>query len=63
LKYIFIDQLELPPRIYNYPKRSYIHILLELLYNSQEDLLKFEHFRVEDGKSLLDILKIQKYFA
>ena len=63
LKSIFIDQLELPPRIYNCLKRSNIHTLLELLNNSQEDLLKFEHFRVEDGKSILDILKIQKYFA
>nr|YP_009917525.1 RNA polymerase alpha subunit [Vigna mungo]QLM00844.1 RNA polymerase alpha subunit [Vigna mungo] len=63
LKSIFIDQLELPPRIYNCLKRSNIHTLLELLNNSQEDLLKIEHFRVEDGKSILDILKIQKYFT
>ena len=63
LKSIFIDQLELPPRIYNCLKRSNIHTLLELLNNSQEDLLKFEHFRVEDGKSILDILKIQNYFS
>jgi len=58
-----LDQLELPPRIYNCLKRSNIHTLLELLSHSQDDLMKFEHFRVEDGKSILDILKIQKYFA
>nr|YP_009766376.1 RNA polymerase alpha subunit [Goodia macrocarpa]QIS96828.1 RNA polymerase alpha subunit [Goodia macrocarpa] len=55
LKSIFIDQLELPPRIYNCLKRSNIHTLSELLNNSQEDLLKIEHFRVEDVKHILDI--------
>ena len=63
LQSIFIDQLKLPPKIYNYLKRSNIHTLLELLNNSQEDLLKIEHFRVEDTKSILDILKIEKHFA
>lgn len=63
LKSIFIDQLELPPRIYNCLKRSNIHTLLELLNNSQEDLLKIEHFRVEDVKYILDFLEIEKHFA
>uniref|UniRef100_UPI003002679F RNA polymerase alpha subunit n=1 Tax=Flemingia stricta TaxID=1712205 RepID=UPI003002679F len=63
LKSIFIDQLELPPRIYNCLKRSNIHTLLELLNNSQEDLLKMEHFRIEDVKYILDILEIEKHFA
>ena len=63
LKSIFIDQLELPPRIYNCLKRSNIHTLLELLNNSQEDLMKIEHFRVEDVKRILDILEIEKHFA
>nr|QVX29367.1 RNA polymerase alpha subunit [Diplotropis ferruginea] len=63
LKSIFIDQLELPPKIYNCLKRSNIHTLLELLNNSQEDLMKMEHFRVEDLKHILDILEIEKHFA
>nr|QGA86262.1 RNA polymerase alpha subunit [Dimorphandra macrostachya] len=63
LKSIFIDQLELPPRIYNCLKRSNIHTLLELLNNSQEDLMKMEHFRIEDVKRILDILEIEKRFA
>nr|YP_009974338.1 RNA polymerase alpha subunit [Uraria lagopodoides]YP_010033594.1 RNA polymerase alpha subunit [Christia vespertilionis]QNH95195.1 RNA polymerase alpha subunit [Uraria lagopodoides]QOW40632.1 RNA polymerase alpha subunit [Christia vespertilionis]WRW11340.1 RNA polymerase alpha subunit [Uraria crinita] len=63
LKSFFIDQLELPPRIYNCLKRSNIHTLLELLNNSQEDLMKIEHLRVEDVKYILDILEIEKHFA
>nr|YP_009768617.1 RNA polymerase alpha subunit [Macrolobium huberianum]QIS99235.1 RNA polymerase alpha subunit [Macrolobium huberianum] len=63
LKYIFIDQFELPPRIYNCLKRSNIHTLLDLLNKSQEDLMKMERFRIEDVKCLLDILKIEKHFA
>ena len=63
LKYIFIDQLEFTPRIYNCLKRSNIHTLLDLLNNSQEDLMKIEHFRIEDVKHILDILKIEKHFA
>nr|YP_009757097.1 RNA polymerase alpha subunit [Impatiens pritzelii]QIM15125.1 RNA polymerase alpha subunit [Impatiens pritzelii] len=57
LKYIFIDQLELPPRIYNCLKRSNIYTLLDLLNNTQEDLMKIEHFHIEDVKNILDILE------
>nr|YP_009435877.1 RNA polymerase alpha subunit [Monopsis flava]ATG25966.1 RNA polymerase alpha subunit [Monopsis flava] len=57
LKSIFIDQLELPPRVYNCFKRANIHTLLDLLNNSQEDLMKIEHFRIEDVKGILDILE------
>ncbi|RHN59741.1 putative DNA-directed RNA polymerase [Medicago truncatula] len=63
LKSIFIDQLELSPRIYNCLKKSNIHTLLELLNKSQEDLMKIEHFRVEDVKNILNILQIEKHFA
>nr|YP_009767531.1 RNA polymerase alpha subunit [Daniellia ogea]QIS98149.1 RNA polymerase alpha subunit [Daniellia ogea] len=63
LKFIFIDQFELPPRIYNYLKRSNIHTLLDLLNKSQEDLMKMECFHIEDVKCILDILKIEKHFA
>nr|YP_010694145.1 RNA polymerase alpha subunit [Impatiens huangyanensis]WCD66837.1 RNA polymerase alpha subunit [Impatiens huangyanensis]WMN05852.1 RNA polymerase alpha subunit [Impatiens huangyanensis] len=57
LKFIFIDQLELTPRIYNCLKRSNIYTLLDLLNNTQEDLMKIEHFYIEDVKNILDILE------
>nr|YP_009490029.1 RNA polymerase alpha subunit [Saxifraga stolonifera]AWH11471.1 RNA polymerase alpha subunit [Saxifraga stolonifera]QKV45958.1 RNA polymerase alpha subunit [Saxifraga stolonifera] len=57
LKYIFIDQSELPPKIYTCLKRSNIHTLLDLLNNSQEDLMKIENFRIEDVKEILGFLK------
>lgn len=63
LNSIFIDQLELPPRIYNCLKKSNIHTLVELLNKSQEDLMKIEHFRVEDVKNILNILQIEKDYA
>nr|AMC32269.1 RNA polymerase alpha subunit [Oenothera suffrutescens] len=62
LKSIFIDQLELPPRIYNSLKGSKIHTLSDLLNKSQEDLMKMKHFRIEDVKQILDILEIEKGF-
>ncbi|RWR97898.1 RNA polymerase alpha subunit chloroplast [Cinnamomum micranthum f. kanehirae] len=40
---------------------SNIHTLLDLLNNSQEDLMRIEHLRIEDVKQILDIL--QKHFA
>nr|YP_009566939.1 RpoA [Dysphania ambrosioides]QBB73459.1 RpoA [Dysphania ambrosioides] len=61
LKLIFIDQLELPPRIYNCLKKSNIHTLLDLLNCSQEDLIKTEHFRIEDVKQIFGIL--EKHFV
>ena len=61
LKSIFIDQSELSSRIYNCLKMSNIYTLLDLLNNSQEDLMKIEHFRSEDIKQILDIL--EKYFV
>nr|QWE49892.1 RNA polymerase alpha subunit [Grielum grandiflorum] len=57
LKYIFIDQSDLPPRIYNCLKRSNIHTLLDLFNKSQEDLMKIEHFHIEDVKQILGILE------
>nr|ARC98153.1 RNA polymerase alpha subunit [Poterium spinosum]ARC99546.1 RNA polymerase alpha subunit [Dendriopoterium menendezii]ARD03953.1 RNA polymerase alpha subunit [Marcetella moquiniana] len=62
LKSIFIDQLELPSRVYNCLKRSNIHTLLDLLNNSQEDLMKIKHLRIEDVKHILNILEIKKHF-
>nr|YP_009556948.1 RNA polymerase alpha subunit [Torricellia tiliifolia]QBC70628.1 RNA polymerase alpha subunit [Torricellia tiliifolia]QNN00487.1 RNA polymerase alpha subunit [Torricellia tiliifolia] len=61
LKSIFIDQSELPPRVYNCLKSSNIYTLFDLLNNSQEDLMKIEHFRIEDVKQILGFL--EKHFA
>uniref|UniRef100_UPI0030E3C327 RNA polymerase alpha subunit n=1 Tax=Petrorhagia saxifraga TaxID=46121 RepID=UPI0030E3C327 len=61
LKSIFIDQLELPSRIYNCLKKSNIHTLADLLNNSQEDLIKIDHFEREDVKKILDTL--EKHFG
>nr|YP_009456498.1 RNA polymerase alpha subunit [Gymnocarpos przewalskii]AUJ23088.1 RNA polymerase alpha subunit [Gymnocarpos przewalskii]UVW79805.1 RNA polymerase alpha subunit [Gymnocarpos przewalskii]UVW79886.1 RNA polymerase alpha subunit [Gymnocarpos przewalskii]UVW79967.1 RNA polymerase alpha subunit [Gymnocarpos przewalskii] len=57
LKSIFIDQLELPPRVYNCLKRSNIHTLLDLLNNRQEDLIKIEHLHIEDVNKILSTLE------
>ena len=61
LQSIFIDQSELSPRVYNCLKKSNIYTLFDLLNNSQEDLMKIEHFRLEDVKEILCIL--EKNFA
>nr|YP_010475858.1 RNA polymerase alpha subunit [Corydalis pseudoadoxa]UVH70145.1 RNA polymerase alpha subunit [Corydalis pseudoadoxa] len=61
LKCIFIDQLELSSRVYNCLIRSNLYTVWDLLNKSQEDLLKLEHFRIEDVKEILDIL--QKHFS
>nr|YP_009435521.1 RNA polymerase alpha subunit [Lobelia sonderiana]ATG25522.1 RNA polymerase alpha subunit [Lobelia sonderiana] len=61
LKSIFIDQLDFSPRVYNCLKRSNIYTLLDLLNNSQEDLMKMEHFHIEDVKQIVAIL--EKHFG
>nr|YP_009477246.1 RNA polymerase alpha subunit [Dolichandra cynanchoides]AVM81764.1 RNA polymerase alpha subunit [Dolichandra cynanchoides] len=60
LKSIFIDQFEFSSKVYNCLKKANIHTLFDLLNNSQEDLMKIDHFRLEDGKHLFFI--IEKYF-
>nr|YP_010630118.1 RNA polymerase alpha subunit [Begonia santos-limae]WBN97064.1 RNA polymerase alpha subunit [Begonia santos-limae] len=62
LKSIFIDQSELPPRIYNCLKRSNIHTLLDLLNNNPDELMKIKNFRIEDINHILNILEIEKHF-
>nr|YP_009695936.1 RpoA [Hydrostachys goudotiana]QEJ82659.1 RpoA [Hydrostachys goudotiana] len=57
LEDIFIDQLELPPRIYNSLRRSNIYTLLDLLNNNQKEFMKIEHFHIEDVKKILSILE------
>ena len=54
--FIWIDQLELPPRIFNCLKKSNIHTLWDLLRKSQEELLKIEHLSRDDVKKISDIL-------
>nr|YP_010628608.1 RNA polymerase alpha subunit [Begonia dipetala]YP_010630296.1 RNA polymerase alpha subunit [Begonia undulata]WBN95554.1 RNA polymerase alpha subunit [Begonia dipetala]WBN97331.1 RNA polymerase alpha subunit [Begonia undulata] len=61
-KSIFIDQSELPPRIYNCLKRSNIHTLLDLLNNNPDELMKIKNFRIEDINHILNILEIEKHF-
>nr|YP_010418988.1 RNA polymerase alpha subunit [Elatostema parvum]USG52181.1 RNA polymerase alpha subunit [Elatostema parvum] len=62
LKYIFIDQPELPPKAYNCLKKYNINTLLDLLNNSQEDLMKIQDFHKEDVKHIMDIFEIEKPF-
>nr|YP_009436057.1 RNA polymerase alpha subunit [Colensoa physaloides]ATG26234.1 RNA polymerase alpha subunit [Colensoa physaloides] len=57
LKSIFIDQSELSPRVYNCLKRANIYTLLDLSTNSQEDLMKMDHFCLEDVKRIVHILE------
>nr|YP_010380780.1 RNA polymerase alpha subunit [Begonia gulongshanensis]UDH54197.1 RNA polymerase alpha subunit [Begonia gulongshanensis] len=61
-KSIFIDQSELPPRIYNCLKRSNIHTLLNLLNNNPDELMKIQNFSIEDINHILNILEIEKHF-
>jgi DNA-directed RNA polymerase subunit alpha len=56
--FLFIDQLELPPRIYNCLQRSNIYTLWDLLNTTQGDLMKIQHFRIEDIKRISDILQM-----
>ena len=58
LKYIYIDQSELTPRVYNCLKRSNINTFLDLLNNSQEELMKIKDFTIEDVKHIFDVLEI-----
>nr|YP_010331042.1 RNA polymerase alpha subunit [Didymodoxa caffra]UNY34347.1 RNA polymerase alpha subunit [Didymodoxa caffra]UNY34428.1 RNA polymerase alpha subunit [Didymodoxa caffra]UNY34509.1 RNA polymerase alpha subunit [Didymodoxa caffra] len=63
LKFIFIDQSELPPRLYNCLKKTNINTLLDLLNNSEENLMKIKDFRIEDVKNIVDVLEIEKLFT
>nr|YP_009869819.1 RNA polymerase alpha subunit [Tristicha trifaria]QKJ81760.1 RNA polymerase alpha subunit [Tristicha trifaria] len=63
MKYHFIDQAEFPPKIYNCLKKSNIQTLWDLLNKSQEDLLKIEHFQLEDVRHILGSLEMENFFA
>jgi DNA-directed RNA polymerase subunit alpha len=58
---IFIDQLELPPRVYNCLRRANIHTLSDLLNYSREDLMRIERFGKESVEQVFEILR--KRFA
>jgi DNA-directed RNA polymerase subunit alpha len=60
-QHIFIDQLELPSRVYNCLRRANIHKLSDLLNYSREDLMRIEHFRKESVEQVFEILR--KRFA
>jgi DNA-directed RNA polymerase subunit alpha len=60
-QHIFIDQLELPPRVYNCLRRANIHTLSDLLNYSREDLMRIECFGKESVEQVFEIL--QKCFA
>nr|YP_009158635.1 RNA polymerase alpha chain [Encephalartos lehmannii]AFR53238.1 RNA polymerase alpha chain [Encephalartos lehmannii]BAR93841.1 RNA polymerase alpha chain [Encephalartos lehmannii] len=60
-KHIFIDQLELPPRVYNCLGRVNIHTLSDLLNYSQEDLMRIGHFGKKSVEQVSEVL--QKRFA
>ncbi|KAF2907077.1 hypothetical protein DAI22_12g068950 [Oryza sativa Japonica Group] len=57
LNCIFINQLELPSRTYNCLKRANIHTLLDLLSKTEEDLMRIDSFRMQDGKQIWDTLE------
>ena len=57
----FIDQSDLHSKTNNCLKRFNIHILLDHLNKSQEDLMRIEYVHIEDVKEILDTL--QKHFT
>nr|YP_009862015.1 RNA polymerase alpha subunit [Viscum liquidambaricola]QKV09840.1 RNA polymerase alpha subunit [Viscum liquidambaricola] len=58
LKSIFIDQLELSPRVYNSLKSLKIQTILDFLNKNIEDIMKIEHFCMEDVKQIWSILEM-----
>nr|YP_010268488.1 RNA polymerase alpha subunit [Pseudocodon convolvulaceus]QTZ17964.1 RNA polymerase alpha subunit [Pseudocodon vinciflorus]UIG86696.1 RNA polymerase alpha subunit [Pseudocodon convolvulaceus] len=55
-KSIFIDQSELPSRVYNCLQSNDIYTLSDLMTNKEQDLMRMEHLRAEDIKKISDIL-------
>jgi DNA-directed RNA polymerase subunit alpha len=56
-KHIFIDQLELPSRAYNYPKRIDVHTIFNLLSYSQDDLMKIKKIEKKFVEQVLEVLQ------
>jgi len=60
-KHIFIDQLELPAKAYNYPKRVNVHMISNLLNYNQDDLMKIKKIGKKFVEQVLEVL--QKRFS
>ncbi len=56
-KHIFIDQLELPARAYNCPKRVDVHTIFDLLSYGQDDLMKIKKFGKKSVEQVLEVLQ------
>nr|BBF90959.1 RNA polymerase alpha chain [Lepidothamnus intermedius] len=54
---IFIDQLELPPRVYNCLKNAHINTLSDLLKYSREDLMKIERLGETSVEQISEVLR------
>lgn len=60
-KHIFIEQLELPPKAYNFLKKINVHTISDLLDYSQEDSMKMKNFGKKSVEQILEAL--QKRFG
>nr|QYB21674.1 RNA polymerase alpha subunit [Lagarostrobos franklinii]BBF90851.1 RNA polymerase alpha chain [Lagarostrobos franklinii] len=54
---IFIDQLELPPRVYNCLRNAHINTLSDLLKYSREDLMKIECLEEHSVEQILEVMR------
>nr|YP_009701014.1 RNA polymerase alpha subunit [Manoao colensoi]QEQ14220.1 RNA polymerase alpha subunit [Manoao colensoi] len=54
---IFIDQLDLPPRVYNCLRNAHINTLSDLLKYSREDLMKIERLGEHSVEQILEVLR------
>lgn len=57
LSNIFIDQLELPPKVYNCLRNAHINTLSDLLKYSREDLMKIERLGEHSVEQILEVLR------
>nr|AJF41926.1 RNA polymerase alpha chain [Araucaria muelleri]AJF42007.1 RNA polymerase alpha chain [Araucaria scopulorum]AJF42171.1 RNA polymerase alpha chain [Araucaria bernieri]AJF42330.1 RNA polymerase alpha chain [Araucaria subulata]AJF42654.1 RNA polymerase alpha chain [Araucaria columnaris]AJF42737.1 RNA polymerase alpha chain [Araucaria humboldtensis]AJF42818.1 RNA polymerase alpha chain [Araucaria biramulata]AJF43388.1 RNA polymerase alpha chain [Araucaria montana]AJF43551.1 RNA polymerase alp len=55
-KHIFIDQLELPPRVYNCLRKANINTLSDLLNYSREDLMRIERLGEQSVEQILTVI-------
>jgi DNA-directed RNA polymerase subunit alpha len=55
-KHIFINQLELLAKAYNYPKKIDVHMISNLLSYSHDDLMKIKKFEKKFVEQILEAL-------
>nr|YP_010719081.1 RNA polymerase alpha subunit [Huperzia arctica]WDR47045.1 RNA polymerase alpha subunit [Huperzia arctica] len=60
-QHIFIEQLELSPKAYNFLKKINVHTISDLLDYSQDDLMKMKNFGKKSVEQILEAL--QKRFG